>query len=233
MDEVMNICLHGIGKPEPFFFLKWGVPELMGVPASQVTGFYYDDILDREQMSLWETALHAMLSTWYGRKLKSLVPDPLDYLDDILVFFLSEDARHMIEYRLYAAVAKYKKVRLIGYSLGSIVAYWFLLRFPKLAGKVELVTLASPMGSSVLCNLVHSWLDRVTEAALVRPAVSGWRNVSSAMDPLSGTLWHYGCQPNDEAKIPFGKGVVHTDVPGYLKGYAQQFEAAPGPSSAA
>ena len=222
----MNIAIHGIGQTTPDYYLTWGLSSVLNVPSSEVQGFYYDDVLDKDQMDVWETWLHGVLSKWYSPRLKAIVPDPMDYLDDILVFFLCPDARDMIEYKLNSMLRGPKRIRLFAYSLGSMVAYWYLLRYPEIAKKVELVTIASPMGSPVLAGLVRYWMGRVCEEPMERPAVVSWKNLYSTADPLSGVLYSYGVETTDEIMIPFQSKVLHTDVAGYLAAYGKSLPVA-------
>lgn len=229
---VMNICMHGIGQSDETFYKEWMLPQLLGVPDGQVTGFYYDDLLDKSRMGLWESGAHLLLSAWGAKRLNALVSVPKDYLDDVLTFFLCEDVRDMIEYRLYAAIKKHSRVRLFAYSLGSIVAYWFLLRYPELAEKVELVTLGCPMGSPVLRGMVRYWLKRITEKPLLRPEVLSWCNVYSVLDPLSGNIWTYGCHASEQVEIPFFGQVAHTNTYGYIDFYGRWLrESSEGPAA--
>lgn len=86
----------------------------------------------------------------------------------------------------------------IGFSLGSVVAYETIKNFPDAGGKPVLITLGSPLGSPVLNKLVKRFLKAHDHA---RPAVVQWFNLFSPDDFVSGRINGLGCRSRDQFKV--------------------------------
>lgn len=224
----MTITIHGIGDGRPDYVNDWKVAEILKLPAGLVKGFYYEDLLDADKLGYWIRTAATLLARFYAPRLQSLVKRPVDYLQDIFVFFLCADTRQAIHDRLHKevreALVQYGHVRLIGHSLGSIIAYWFLLENPGLARRVELVTLGSPLGSPTLEGLVKTYLDRITRPELGRPLVRDWYNVHSLLDPISGEIVRLGCRMEDQVGLGWASKTLHHEVDEYLRAYAFYYQ---------
>lgn len=218
MSGLTTVTIHGIGSHTPDYNLRWNVAEALGVSADQVLSFYYEDILDRSTIGVWTQLAAQAGARWLGPKVEPHLSKPADALADVFAYFLSRKTRQRIDRQLLAMLQPKAQIRLIGHSLGSIVAYCFLRHYPDLAERTQLVSLGSPIGSPVVGALVRRWLPGLVEGT--EPIrVLDWVNVSSELDPLSGPIgW-----PEDPVNrvIPVWDGVRHQQVFGYLKFYAQ------------
>lgn len=235
MDDtpVMNIAVHGIGDGDADYYLSWQMPRILGVPPETVAGFYYEDLMQGSKLGMLGKVLLKALLAFYCPKLSGLFIDtPYSYLQDIFTFFLNADIRDMIEYRMSAILERHAKVRLFGHSLGSVVAYWYLIHHPEQARKVDLVTMGSPLGSPIVEGAVRFWLGRISTVPLVRPKVKSWHNIASELDPLSG-LVDYGCHLSDQIDLSFRNKTFHREVDEYLFAYENASWDARGPRSVA
>ena len=224
---MVTVTIHGIGNSGPDYNAKWKVSETLGIPAKDVKAFYYEDVMDKDGISIVAKLAASAAARYYAPQLAGIIDSPVDYLEDIFVFFLSPAARKKIDAQLRWALQPYDDIRILGHSLGSIIAYWFLLNNPDLAIRTELVTLGSPLGSRLLSSLVKFWLKRISKTELARPVVRRWVNISSVLDPLSGFIFGLGCDKKDQEQIPFAKKVLHHEVDKYIQAYRQDFYLPP------
>lgn len=221
-DSLRNVAVHGIGDALPDYWQGWRIPETLRVLAESVSGFWYEDIMERDGLNVLTRLTAKAMAFYYAPRLGQLgLEKPIDYLSDIFVFFLSEGARKAIEQRLVELLARERgEVRFLCHSLGSIILYWFCMRNPALASRIHLVTMGSPLGSQALAWLVKRRLRGLLKRPLVRPNVLSWVNVHSEMDPLSGAIAGMGC--DQQYGIPWAELVRHRQVDRYLTAYAKR-----------
>lgn len=190
------ILLHGIGNPKEGWTQRVEAHRLLGVAPERVIEFYYDDIFQGH----WLYRLTApFLKVPAPETMPLNVPYYVqEYGGDVLKYFMPLGARSKILNRLERLVHRYPDAILMGYSLGSIVAYEYTQRLGEFPVQPALVTLGSPLGSRFLAPLVKS---RLKIQGGARPAVDSWQNIYGALDPLSGHIRGLGCRDEDQVKI--------------------------------
>ncbi len=190
------ILIHGIGENDPGWSDALNADQILGVAPDRIVEFHYDDLM-----------AHTWLSRLLVRAAKMFIPVPAavkaisslqDYVNDILMYFVVPGVRAKILKRLSGVLREYPDAIVMGYSLGSIVAYETLKIHPQDARNHILVTLGSPLGSPLLQTLVKRFL-KVPD--FTRPNVPAWFNLYSPLDVLSGRIDGLGCHPQDQFRV--------------------------------
>lgn len=193
------ILIHGIGNNNPGWLAAIGADRILGIPQRDILEFNYEDLMETNwanQILIWAGRIAA---SYYAGPVAGLAANKLqDYIDDILTYFIVPGVHKSILTRLAEVLKSNPDAIVIGFSLGSVVAYETLKNYPGVGGRPVLITIGSPLGSPPLETLVKRFL-RVPDKN--RPVVQDWFNVYSRLDALSGNIEGLGCQNKDQFKI--------------------------------
>ncbi|OAT85289.1 alpha/beta fold hydrolase [Desulfotomaculum copahuensis] len=197
------VFIHGMGNDtRRDYWREWAAPlqkELagQGLPLDEASfnGIYYYDLVPGpgEQYyysaphTAWRTQLRLYVQSVLNEEkdlvresrlsLNSLTDLIVDNFGDIYTYLHVEQIHQAVNWRVYEFLHNAgQPVHLLGYSLGSIVAYCALQKSPPLAGRVaHFITLGSPL----------FWFRQGVERRAdlqARPAVSYWTNLAGVVD---------------------------------------------------
>ncbi|MGE3329313.1 MAG: hypothetical protein AB7J37_00290 [Candidatus Melainabacteria bacterium] len=173
--------------------------QILGVPKSDIIEFNYEDLMEDNWANKILVLTARLAASYYATPVAGFAANYVqDYGDDILMYFVVPGVRKKIMNRLATVLQEYPNALVIGFSLGSIVAYETLKNQPKNAKDRVLITLGSTLGSPVLQILVKRFL-KVSNRE--RPNVQGWFNIYSPLDVLSGRIEGLGCDQKDQFKV--------------------------------
>ncbi|MGE0175219.1 MAG: hypothetical protein AB7T49_20710 [Oligoflexales bacterium] len=193
------ILIHGIGNYNPGWSADMKAAQILGVPQEAIVEFNYEDLMEDNWINRILVVAARLAASYYATPVAGFAANYVqDYVDDILMYFVVPGVRKKIMNRLVAVLKEYPDAPVIGFSLGSIVAYETLKNNPKNAQDRILVTLGCTLGSPVLKLLVKRFLKIPNRQ---RPNVQGWFNIYSHLDVLSGHIDHLGCEPKDQFKV--------------------------------
>jgi pimeloyl-ACP methyl ester carboxylesterase len=203
------ILIHGIGNNNPGWSAALEADKILGISQQDVVEFTYEDLMDDNWINrvlVWGTRIAA---SYYAGPAAALAANTAqDYVDDILTYFIGPGVRQSILSRLITVLEDNPNSIVIGFSLGSIVAYETLKNYPECAKDHTLITLGCPLGSPVLSALLRRFIKVPNHK---RPEVQGWFNLYSPLDIISGRIDGLGCLQTDQFKV----GAIH-DMKPYL-----------------
>jgi len=192
------ILIHGIGNYNPGWSADMKAAKILGVPEESIIEFNYEDLMEDNWANKILVTAARLAASYYATPAAGFAANYVqDYADDILMYFVVPGIRKKIMNRFAATLQKNPGAVVIGFSLGSIVAYETIKNFPKAGGKPILITIGSALGSPPLKALVKQFL-KVPDKA--RPTVKGWYNIYSTVDVLSGKITDLGCNSKDQFK---------------------------------
>jgi hypothetical protein len=204
------ILIHGIGNNNPGWSAAIEADAILGVEKSDIVEFTYEDLMESNWLNktlIWGARIAA---TYYAGPAVALAANTAqDFVDDILTYFVAPGVRRAIMSRLITTLEDNPNSIVIGFSLGSVVAYETLKNYPECAKDHILVTLGSPLGSPALKLLLKQFLKVPNYR---RPEVMGWYNLYSPLDVVSGRIDGLGCEQKDQFKVPSSH-----DMKPYLK----------------
>ncbi len=193
------IAINGIGNADPGWTKHVQVKETLGIQEDQLIEFVYEDLMEKNWLNkalVWSARIAAL---YYAKPVVGLAANYIqDYVDDILVYFLVPGVRKKILNRLANVLRQNPNAIVIGFSLGSVVAYETIKNYPGIGGKPVLITIGSTLGSPPLEKLVKQFLKVPNRN---RPVVTDWFNIYSSDDILSGYIDGLGCKPGDQFPI--------------------------------
>lgn len=193
------IVLNGIGNANHGWSRRHKVAEILGVSKDDLIEFVYEDLMERNWLNRFLVWGARIAGTYYASPAAGLAANYVqDYVNDILMYFLVPGIRKKIMKRLVDELELFPDAIVIGFSLGSIVAYETIKNFPGVGGRPILITLGSTLGSPPLKALVKKFL-KVPDKT--RPVVYDWFNFYSPDDALSGYIEGLGCARKDQFKI--------------------------------
>jgi pimeloyl-ACP methyl ester carboxylesterase len=193
------ILIHGIGNNNPGWSADVEADKILGVSKADIVEFNYEDLMERNWLNstlVWGARIAA--SYYAGPAAGMAANAAQDYIDDILTYFVAPGVRKAILYKLVTTLENHPDSVVIGFSLGSIVAYETMKNYPEHAKNHLFITLGSPLGSPMLNALVKRFLKVPN---FNRPDVQGWFNFYSVLDPLGGRIQGLGCEPTDQFKV--------------------------------
>ncbi|MBK8189196.1 MAG: hypothetical protein IPK79_01955 [Vampirovibrionales bacterium] len=191
------ILIHGIGNYNPGWSAEMKAAQILGVPKSDIIEFNYEDLMEDNWANKILVLAARLAASYYATPVAGFAANYIqDYADDILMYFVVPGIRKKIMNRFVNTLQENPKALVIGFSLGSIVAYETIKNFPK-ASKPTLITIGSALGSPPLKALVRQFL-KVPDKS--RPNVKNWYNVYSTVDVLSGKITDLGCNSKDQFK---------------------------------
>lgn len=193
------ILLHGIGNYNPGWSAEIKAAKILGVPEESIIEFNYEDLMENNWANKILVLAARLAASYYATPAAGFAANYVqDYADDIVMYFVVPGIRKKIMNRFAALLQKNPEAVVIGFSLGSIVAYETIKNFPKAGGKPTLITIGSALGSPPLKALIMQFL-KVPDKA--RPTVKAWYNIYSTMDVLSGKITGLGCNTKDQFKV--------------------------------
>jgi hypothetical protein len=193
------IALNGIGNANPGWTRRHRVADILGIPEDQLIEFVYEDLMERSWLNKTLVWAARIVGTYYASPAAGIAANYVqDYVDDILVYFLVPGVHKKILARLAGVLKKHPDAIVIGFSLGSVVAYETIQNYLGLGGQPVLITLGSTLGSPPLEALVKKFLKVPNRE---RPLVKAWFNFYSPQDLLSGPIKGLGCHEKDQFKI--------------------------------
>jgi len=193
------ILLHGIGNYNPGWSAEIKAAKILGVPEESIIEFNYEDLMEDNWVNKILVAAARLAASYYATPAAGFAANYVqDYADDILMYFVVPGIRKKIMNRFADTLQQNPGAVVIGFSLGSIVAYETIKNFPNASGKPTLITIGSALGSPPLEALVKKFL-KVPDKA--RPAVKAWYNLYSTVDVLSGKVTGLGCNTKDQFKV--------------------------------
>lgn len=191
------ILIHGIGNYNPGWSAEMKAAQILGVPKSDIIEFNYEDLMEDNWANKILVLAARLAASYYATPVAGFAANYVqDYADDILMYFVVPGIRKKIMNRFVNTLQENPKALVIGFSLGSIVAYETIKNFPK-ASKPTLITIGSALGSPPLKALVRQFL-KVPDKS--RPNVKNWYNIYSTVDVLSGKITDLGCNSKDQFK---------------------------------
>ena len=191
------ILIHGIGNYNPGWSADMKAAQILGVPKSDIIEFNYEDLMEDNWANKILVLAARLAASYYATPVAGFAANYVqDYADDILMYFVVPGIRKKIMNRFVNTLQENPKAIVIGFSLGSIVAYETIKNFPK-TSKPTLITIGSALGSPPLKALVRHFL-KVPDKS--RPNVKNWYNVYSTVDVLSGKITDLGCDSKDQFK---------------------------------
>jgi len=191
------ILLHGIGNYNPGWSDTLKADELLGVSRENIIEFNYEDLMERNWVNTILVVAARAAASYYATPIAGFAANYIqDYVDDILTYFVVPGVRKKILNRFADVLQRNPDAIVIGFSLGSIVAYETIKNFP--GGNPVFITAGCPLGSPVLEILLKKFL-KVKDKS--RPVVKDWFNVYSKIDPISGHIEGLGCEDKDQYKI--------------------------------
>lgn len=205
------IVLNGVGNHDAGWSDPFRVHELLRVPKEQVIEFVYEDLFDNH----WTTKfLMPLINVFVSKYTKGFADSAVftlqDYVSDLFLYFLPFGVRSKIVARLLRLIENHPDCVIIGFSLGSVIAYEACQELLPSTMQPVLITTGSPLGGRFLAPLIKQRLGiRYNQ---IRPCVDRWLNIYSDMDPVSGKIKDMNCRTEDQYKIP----VVHS-LPAYLE----------------
>jgi pimeloyl-ACP methyl ester carboxylesterase len=204
------ILIHGIGNNNPGWSADVEADRILGVPKTDIVEFNYEDLMEHNWLNTLLVYGARIAASYYAGPAAGIAANVAqDYVDDILIYFVAPGVRKAIQSRLITVLEDTPNSVVIGFSLGSIVAYETLKNYPECARDHLLITLGSPLGSPGLSTLVKQFLKVPNH---IRPSVQGWFNFYSPLDILSGRIDGLGCVQKDQFKV----GSMH-QMKSYLK----------------
>jgi hypothetical protein len=193
------ILLHGIGNYNPGWSAEIKAAKILGVPEESIIEFNYEDLMENNWANKILVSAARLAASYYATPAAGFAANYVqDYADDILMYFVVPGIRRKILNRFSGTLQENPGAVVIGFSLGSIVAYETIKNFPKAGGKPTLVTIGSALGSPSLEALVKRFLKIPDKT---RPNVKGWYNLYSTVDVLSGKITALGCNTKDQFKV--------------------------------
>lgn len=193
------ILIHGIGNNNPGWSAALRANKILGVPQDNIIEFNYEDLMENNWFNKALVLAARWAASYYATPVAGLAANYVqDYVDDILMYFVVPGIRKKIMNRLVAVLKQHPKAIVIGFSLGSIVAYETIKNFPDVGQRPTLITLGSPLGSLPLKTLVKQFM-RVPDKS--RPIVENWFNFYSTTDVLSGKITGLDCNPKDQFRV--------------------------------
>ncbi len=193
------IAINGIGNANPGWTKRVQVQETLGISEEQLIEFVYEDLMEKNWLNkllVWGARIAAL---YYAKPAVGIAANYVqDYVNDILMYFVVPGVRKKILNRLANVLRQNPNAIVIGFSLGSVVAYETLKNYPGIGGKPVLITLGSTLGSPPLERLVKQFLKVPNRN---RPVVTDWFNIYSSEDILSGYIDGLGCEPGDQFPI--------------------------------
>jgi pimeloyl-ACP methyl ester carboxylesterase len=204
------ILIHGMGNQSATWFYE----ATRGLPVrikQNMIPFYWEDLRDEAKVAHWLPFVRNPLLHWFR------VTDAYDALSDLL---LISNVLKKVIWRLTNTInsIRGKEFTLIGHSLGSIIAYLFVV-LPKKQGLDDdlpavLVTLGSPLNRQPVKHRVLAWLSRW----FMPVPVCHWVNVSGRFDLV--TSWFGGGTiPQADENILVNQG---HDLNKYLHAYFKE-----------
>lgn len=193
----MKIMLvHGIGNVKT----GWSQPEttsaLLGVEPTDIIEFTYEDLLDKSCFTtMFSKAIFFATAKWFPLA-EPLTPIITDFISDVFVYYDTwfKNTRMKILNRLLESMDTHNPDVIIGFSLGSVVAYEGLGRMTlknhtqntQASFQVPtLITVGSPLGGLV-GQIMNGKLLASSKQGL--PKDITWINVYSKLDPISGKI---------------------------------------------
>ncbi len=193
------ILIHGIGNNNPGWSDKLNAHRILGIEADQIIEFNYEDLMENHWVNKILVATARIAASYYATPAAGFAANHVqDYLDDILTYFVVPGVRKKVIQRLAGVLYENPDAIIIGFSLGSVVAYETIKNFPGVGRGSLLITVGSPLGSPPLKGLVRRFL-KVSD--FKRPDVSDWFNFYSTLDPISGRITKLGCRRADQFKV--------------------------------
>ncbi len=193
------IAINGIGNADPGWTKHVQVRETLGIQEEQLIEFVYEDLMEKNwlnQLLVWSARIAAV---YYAKPAVGIAANYVqDYVNDILMYFVVPGVRKKILNRLANVLRQNPNAIVIGFSLGSVVAYETIKNYPGIGGKPVLITIWSTLGSPPLERLVKQFLKISNRN---RPVVTDWFNIYSSEDILSGYIDGLGCEPGDQFPI--------------------------------
>ena len=191
------ILIHGIGNNNPGWSHAIKAHQVLQVEKARIIEFNYEDLMEHNWVNQLRVTAARLAASYYATPAAGLAANTVqDYIDDILMYFVVPAVRKKILNRLATLLEQHPDAILIGFSLGSVVAYETLKNHSH--PQAALMTLGSPLGSPVLSRLVRRFL-KVPD--FTRPLVTHWFNLYSALDPISGRINKLGCRRRDQYKV--------------------------------
>lgn len=196
------IVLNGIGNANAGWSRRLHVAETLGISEDRLIEFVYEDLMEKNWLNKAMVWTARMAGTYYASPAAGMAANYVqDYVNDILMYFIVPGIRKKILKRLANLLQKHPNAVVIGFSLGSIVAYETIKNYPGIGGRPILMTVGSTLGSPPLETLVKRFLKIPNKN---RPLVQDWFNIHSSHDPLSGLIEGLGCHDKDQFKIQAG-----------------------------
>ncbi len=193
------IVLNGIGNANHGWSRRLRVASILGVPQDEIVEFVYEDLMEKNWLNKLLVWGARIAGTYYASPAAGLAANYIqDYVNDILMYFIVPRVRRKILARLATVLKLHPNAIVIGFSMGSIVAYEAIKNHPGVVGYPIFITLGSTLGSPPLKALVKKFL-KVPDKK--RPLVKDWFNVYGDDDPLSGYVEGLGCYRKDQFKI--------------------------------
>ena len=193
------ILIHGIGNNNPGWSDKLNIHKILEVSKNNLIEFNYEDLMENNWLNRILVGVARLAASYYATPAAGFAANYVqDYVDDILMYFVVPGIRKKILNRLLKVLEENPKAIVIGFSLGSIVAYETIKNFPDASNKPTLITLGSPLGSPPLKSLVKQFLKTPDKS---RPDVKNWSNFYSRADVLSGKITGLGCKTKEQFKI--------------------------------
>lgn len=193
------ILIHGIGNYNPGWSAAVNADQILGVPQDAILEFNYEDLMENNWINKILMTAARLAASYYATPVAGFAAKFVqDYADDILMYFVVPSIRKKIMNRLVSTLQQNPRAVVIGFSLGSIVAYETIKNFPKAGNRPILITIGSPLGSPALSALVKHFL-KVPDKS--RPAVENWYNVYSTADVISGKITGMGCDIKNQFKV--------------------------------
>ncbi len=193
------ILIHGIGNNNPGWSDKLNAHRILGIEAERIIEFNYEDLMEHNWLNRLLVSTARVAASYYATPAAGFAANYVqDYLDDILMYFVVPGIRNKIMKRLAGVLYENPNAIVIGFSLGSVVAYETLKNYIGTSGTPSLITVGSPLGSPALKHLVRRSL-KVPD--FKRLDVSDWFNFYSTLDPIGGRLTKLGCKRKDQFKV--------------------------------
>lgn len=193
------ILLHGIGNHNPGWSQELQAHAVLGVPEEDIIEFNYEDLMESNWANRLLIGAARVVASYYATPAAGFAANYVqDHLNDILTYFVVPGVRKKILARMATVLDRHPDAMVIGFSLGSVVAYEAIKNYPGVGGLPVLITIGSPLGSPALDGLVKRFL-KVPDKT--RPMVSGWFNLYSRLDPISGRISGLGCKQKDQFKV--------------------------------
>ncbi len=193
------ILIHGIGNSNPGWSADLKADQILGVPQDAIIEFNYEDLMENNRFNRALVFAARVAASYYATPVAGFAANYVqDYVDDILMYFVVPGVRKKILNRLVGVLQQHPRAIVMGFSLGSVVAYETFKNFPNTAYEKTLITLGSPLGSPPLKALVKQFM-KVPDKS--RPIVENWFNFYSTTDLISGKITGLGCNFKDQFKV--------------------------------